>query len=278
MQEGPTERKIKELIGIAVGEASMCWDPRPGNMIFDSTNASRIVDELSCNILDIISSTFMSYQDRIVELQIAVVEEMDECVRQHTENDRLRDALEAIGRHYFNKNDPSDPYHGCACGTGCDMGESGEPTDEFGHDEGCPIAMAGKALLQSRQVSTNTPVKENYSQQMQSEYVTPRWIVGRPDEPHASEWFIAKLKDGCRTVLRALPKNYSYDFKTADETYYTADWVVAWMQFPDSEFVPAQSEPASTRPCQHEYWVSDEDGTRCADCGYTSQSEKENAK
>ena len=60
MIEGPTERKLKEMIGIAVGEASMCWTPRPGNQVFDSSAASAIVDRLTCDVLQIIATAGMS--------------------------------------------------------------------------------------------------------------------------------------------------------------------------------------------------------------------------
>lgn len=41
-----TREQIRQTIGEAVGEASMCWDPRPGHQVFDSTQASFIVDRL----------------------------------------------------------------------------------------------------------------------------------------------------------------------------------------------------------------------------------------
>ena len=63
------------------------------------------------------------------------------------------------------------------------------------------------------------------------------WIAGTPPRVYASEWFIAKLRDGSKVVLRALPEGYSPDFKTADDTYYKKEQVVFWMQFPDSEFI-----------------------------------------
>lgn len=66
---------------------------------------------------------------------------------------------------------------------------------------------------------------------------TMSWISGRPNHVYGSEWFLAKLKNGARAVLKALPKEYSHDYKTADDTYYTAEWVTAWMQLPDSEYV-----------------------------------------
>lgn len=41
-----TEKEARELIGIAIGEASMCWE-RPGDSgVFLSNKASRIIDDL----------------------------------------------------------------------------------------------------------------------------------------------------------------------------------------------------------------------------------------
>jgi predicted RNA-binding Zn-ribbon protein involved in translation (DUF1610 family) len=37
---------LRRIAGEAVGEASMCWDPLPGDQVFDSTKASKIVDRL----------------------------------------------------------------------------------------------------------------------------------------------------------------------------------------------------------------------------------------
>lgn len=40
-----TVNDIREAIGIAIGEASMCWHPRPTGE-FDSTHAGSIVDRI----------------------------------------------------------------------------------------------------------------------------------------------------------------------------------------------------------------------------------------
>ena len=75
------------------------------------------------------------------------------------------------------------------------------------------------------------------------------WIKGEPPSPWNTEWFFAKLKNGEYAVLHRLPEEYSYDYKTADETYLKKDNIVAWMQIPDSEFIkPAPSpEPGALR-------------------------------
>jgi len=63
------------------------------------------------------------------------------------------------------------------------------------------------------------------------------WHDGVPPKPWASEWFIARTKHNDRVVLTALPEEYTYDFKTADDTYIKADQIKQWMQFPDSQFI-----------------------------------------
>lgn len=69
-----------------------------------------------------------------------------------------------------------------------------------------------------------------------------QWHCGAPDKTYASEWFIAKLDNGDRVVLTALPEELSYDFKTADDTYYAHARIKCWMQFPDSQFVPHEAQ------------------------------------
>jgi len=64
-----------------------------------------------------------------------------------------------------------------------------------------------------------------------------QWIDGAPDKPWSEEWFIAITEWGDRVVLIALPNEYSYDFKTADETYIKREKIRRWMPFPDSEYV-----------------------------------------
>ena len=68
------------------------------------------------------------------------------------------------------------------------------------------------------------------------------WHEGCPRHPYGSEWFIAKLDNGQRVVLKELPEEHSYDYRTADETYYSAYRIAAWMQFPDSQYVAALAQ------------------------------------
>jgi hypothetical protein len=73
------------------------------------------------------------------------------------------------------------------------------------------------------------------------------WIEGEPDKIYRDSWFIAKLKDGTRAVIKSLPWDYAHQYKTADETYYTKDWVLAWMPLPDCEFITPKEERDSLR-------------------------------
>lgn len=70
-----------------------------------------------------------------------------------------------------------------------------------------------------------------------ADVVEVKWRNGWPPHPWDKEWFIAETTYGDRVVLRALPEEYSYDFKTADETYIKKDKIKRWMQFPDSAYV-----------------------------------------
>ena len=40
-----TREEFRELVGTAIGEASMCWDPIPTG-VFDATRASALVDRI----------------------------------------------------------------------------------------------------------------------------------------------------------------------------------------------------------------------------------------
>lgn len=71
-----------------------------------------------------------------------------------------------------------------------------------------------------------------------------RWRDGAPPHPWSDEWFLAETVYGDRVVLKALPSEYAYDFKTADETYIKSDKIKRWAQFPDSDFVEQKDEPA----------------------------------
>lgn len=82
------------------------------------------------------------------------------------------------------------------------------------------------------------------------------WHKGVPPHPFDKEWFIAQTTYGDRVVLMALPEEFSYDFKTADETYWKKDKIKCWMQFPDSSYIPFCSpvihEPTAASPAPDE--------------------------
>ena len=63
------------------------------------------------------------------------------------------------------------------------------------------------------------------------------WTSGIPKGFAADEWFLAKLSSGRVAALKALPEEWSYDYTTADETYFKADCVKKWMPLPKSQFL-----------------------------------------
>jgi len=65
------------------------------------------------------------------------------------------------------------------------------------------------------------------------------WREGEPPFPWSQEWFVAETIYGERVVLRALPEEHTYDYKTADETYMARRNIKRWAQFPDSEYFAA---------------------------------------
>lgn len=79
------------------------------------------------------------------------------------------------------------------------------------------------------------------------------WATGEPPKGF-KEWFIAKLDNGQRVVLKRLPEDFTYDYTTADETYYAKRRIAKWMQFPDSEFVNLNPSPAAAQS-----WELDEE-------------------
>ena len=63
------------------------------------------------------------------------------------------------------------------------------------------------------------------------------WYDGAPPFPYGKEWFIAEITgDKSRVVIKALPEEFTYAYRTADHTYYMAHRISRWMQFPDSEY------------------------------------------
>jgi hypothetical protein len=83
----------------------------------------------------------------------------------------------------------------------------------------------------------NTELEAALARAERAERAAVVWREGWPDHVYASEWFLAKVKGHGPAVLKALPKDYSHDFKTADETYLKKESVTHWAQFPESEFI-----------------------------------------
>lgn len=78
------------------------------------------------------------------------------------------------------------------------------------------------------------------------------WRDGEPPFPWKEEWFIAETIHGERVVLRALPKEYSYDYTTADKTFTKAKNIKRWAQFPDSFYIAAPDAAISQSQAQGE--------------------------
>lgn len=85
--------------------------------------------------------------------------------------------------------------------------------------------------------SISPPAESGEVEPVTEDALVLEWRNGAPPKPWSEEWFIAQTTYGDRVVLRALPEEYSYDFKTADETYIKRDKIAKWMQFPDSEYI-----------------------------------------
>lgn len=106
-----------------------------------------------------------------------------------------------------------------------------------GHDHGNPnkplVPPVFKELSELKQqlATTQRLLAESQARSM------PSWTDGIPGKPWCEEWFIAETIYGDKVVLRALPEEYAYDFKTADDTYMKASNIKRWMQFPGSQYV-----------------------------------------
>lgn len=68
-------QEIGRIIGEAIGAASMCWIPRPSDQVFDSEQASKIVDDLIYKLdkLGFPNGKLLVYGDALV------VDVGDEC-------------------------------------------------------------------------------------------------------------------------------------------------------------------------------------------------------
>ncbi len=83
-----------------------------------------------------------------------------------------------------------------------------------------------------------------------------KWHVGEPPKPQREEWFIAETIHGDRVVLTALPEEFAYDYKTADDSYLKAQNIRRWMQFPDCEYAPPATPPAADAGQDFDAWMA----------------------
>jgi len=61
------KQKLKEVIRMGVGRASLCWEPRPEG-IFDTTEAEKTVDEIYEMVIKIIGEkSKLSKQAKLIE-------------------------------------------------------------------------------------------------------------------------------------------------------------------------------------------------------------------
>lgn len=104
------------------------------------------------------------------------------------------------------------------------------------------IELISQAKKYSSQVWDLKTENEKLKEENKQLLIPAIWHEGCPDKVYGSEWFIALTTFGERVVLKALPEEYSYDYKTADDTYMMATKIKCWMQFPDSQFIPYESE------------------------------------
>lgn len=74
------------------------------------------------------------------------------------------------------------------------------------------------------------------------------WRDGAPAKPWSEEWFLAQTTFGDVVVLRALPEEYTYDFKTADDTYIKRDRIKRWAHLASiSEYAAPVASEADAR-------------------------------
>lgn len=61
-------KRLNQIIGEGVGQASLCWQPRPQG-VFDSTEASKVVDMMKQQILECVKDSMPS-EEQITEILI----------------------------------------------------------------------------------------------------------------------------------------------------------------------------------------------------------------
>ena len=160
------------------------------------------------------------------------------------------------------------------CGAAAKHVERSNPMSKWRHSIDCTkCGMSGPVEATKAEAITawNTRTPAPAPVAVGGDELRLEWRKGPPPKPWAEEWFIAETIYRDRVVLTALPEEYSYDFKTADETYMKAENVKRWMQFPDSGYIAPdlQTHPtASTaQPVSSDWFNPETDGTDCPSCG-----------
>lgn len=135
---------------------------------------------------------------------------------------------------------PSAPHQGAHQAAHAEKEKTNDTVQDGRSDHSVGMHSSGRRRFDEGESALRLHDRENHQAEQQSEIAEPRpevvWRNGPPPKPWCDEWFIAETTYGARVILTALPDEYTYDFKTADETYIKADKIKRWMQFPDSEF------------------------------------------
>lgn len=75
--------KCKELVFVALGTASMCWNPRPGRQVFVSEEALEVGNQLIAALDKELAATDSQHS----QLAIALIERLDRYERDHTKHE-----------------------------------------------------------------------------------------------------------------------------------------------------------------------------------------------
>jgi mRNA-degrading endonuclease RelE of RelBE toxin-antitoxin system len=57
------DKTLKQTVGIAIGEASMCWNPRPSTEVFNSDEAIKINEELLSSIQQLVEEAVKELEE-----------------------------------------------------------------------------------------------------------------------------------------------------------------------------------------------------------------------
>lgn len=135
-----------------------------------------------------------------------------------------------------------------------------------------PLVFEAAQALRLAATSTGTAVDREAV--ARPDEIILQWRSGYPPKPWSEEWFIAETTYGDRVVLKALPDEWTYDFKTADETYIKRDKIQRWMQFPDSQFIAPAAAPAPNAKGEPVAWSNGCDKSVPAALRYLAKYER----